>query len=109
MIGLSKAREMMMTNRRVKAQEALEWGLVNKVVPDGDLMKEAEALAKSFANGPTRAFGMVKKLLNDSFTASLETQMEQESRGICEIARTIDGIEGVNAFVGKRRPLFKGC
>lgn len=109
MIGLSRAREMMMTNRRLKAQEALEWGLVNKVVPDGDLLKEAELLAKSFANGPTRSFGMVKKLLNESFTTTLETQMEQEARCIAEMARTIDGIEGVNAFVGKRRPIFKGC
>jgi len=98
-----------MTNRRLKAQEALEWGLVNKVVPDGDLLKEAELLAQSFANGPTRSFGMVKKLLNESFTTTLETQMEQEARGIAGMARTIDGIEGVNAFVGKRRPIFKGC
>ncbi len=109
MIGLSRAREMMMTNRRLKAQEALEWGLVNKVVPDVDLLKEAELLAKSFANGATCSFGMVKKLLNESFSATLETQMEQEARGIAEMARTIDGIEGVNAFVGKRRPIFKGC
>jgi 2-(1,2-epoxy-1,2-dihydrophenyl)acetyl-CoA isomerase len=109
MIGLTRAREMMMTNRRLKAQEALEWGLVNKVVLDGELLKEAESLAKFFANGPTRSFGMVKKLLNESFSATLETQMEQEARGISEMARTIDGIEGVNAFVGKRRPLFKGC
>jgi len=108
MIGLSRAREMMMTNRRLKSQDALEWGLVNKVVPDADLLKEADLLAKSFANGPTRSFGIVKKLLNESFSATLETQMEQEARGICEAARTGDGIEGVNAFVGKRRPIFKG-
>ena len=109
MIGLSRAREMMMTNRRLKAQEALDWGLVNKVVPDGDLLKEVELLAKSFANGPTRSFGTVKKLLNESFTTTLETQMEQEARGICEMTKTKDGLEGVAAFVGKRRPIFKGC
>jgi 2-(1,2-epoxy-1,2-dihydrophenyl)acetyl-CoA isomerase len=105
MIGLSRAREMMMTNRRLKAQEALDWGLVTKVVPDGDLM----TLAKLFANGPTRSFGTVKKLLNESFTTTLETQMEQEARGICEMTKTKDGLEGVAAFVGKRRPIFKGC
>jgi 2-(1,2-epoxy-1,2-dihydrophenyl)acetyl-CoA isomerase len=109
MIGLSRAREMMMTNRRLKAQEALDWGLVNKVVPDGDLIKEAETLAKLFANGPTRSFGTVKKLLNESFTTTLETQMEQEARGICEMTKTKDGLEGVAAFVGKRRPIFNGC
>lgn len=108
MIGLSRARELMMTNRRLKAQDALEWGLVNKVVPDNDLLKEAEILAKFFANGPTRSFGMVKKLLNESFSATLETQMEREARGVAEMARTRDGLEGVNAFVGKRRPIFEG-
>jgi 2-(1,2-epoxy-1,2-dihydrophenyl)acetyl-CoA isomerase len=109
MIGLSRAREMVMTNRRVKAQEALDWGLVNKVVPDGDLLKETETLSKSFAHGPTHSYGMVKKLLNESFSSTLETQMEQEARGICEMAKTRDGLEGVAAFVGKRRPVFKGC
>jgi 2-(1,2-epoxy-1,2-dihydrophenyl)acetyl-CoA isomerase len=109
MVGLSRARELMMTNRRLKAQEALEWGLVNKVVPEGDLLKEAELMANSFANGPTRSLGMVKKLLNESFSATLETQMEQEARGIAEMARTRDSMEGVDAFVGKRRPAFKGC
>jgi 2-(1,2-epoxy-1,2-dihydrophenyl)acetyl-CoA isomerase len=108
MIGLSRARERMMTNRRLKAKEALEWGLVNKVIPDGELLKEAESLAKSFANGPTCSFGMVKKLLNESFSATLETQMEQEARGISEMAKTKDGLEGVDAFVGKRRPIFAG-
>lgn len=108
MIGLSRARELMMTNRRLKAQDALEWGLVNKVVPDNDLLKEAEILAKFFANGPTRSFGMVKKLLNENFSATLETQMEREARGVAEMARTRDGLEGVNAFVGKRRPIFEG-
>jgi len=58
------------------------------LVPDGDLMKEAETLAKLFANGPTRSFGTVKKLLNESFTTTLETQMEQEARGICEMTKT---------------------
>ena len=106
MIGLSRAREMMLTNRRLTAREALEWGLVNKVTPDGDLLKEAETLAKSFAQGPTRAFGTVKKLLNESFSATLETQMEQEARGIAEMATTKDGQEGVGAFVEKRRPVF---
>lgn len=109
MIGLARAREMMITNRRLKAQEALEWGLVNKVVPDGELMKEAESMAKTFENGPTRSFGMVKKLINDSFSAGLEAQMEQEARGITEMSKTEDGLEGVDAFAGKRRPLFKGC
>jgi 2-(1,2-epoxy-1,2-dihydrophenyl)acetyl-CoA isomerase len=109
MIGAARAREMMLTNRRLKAQEALEWGLVAKVVPDADLMNEAQTLAKIFANGPTRSFGMVKKLLNDTFSATLETQMEQEARGISEMAKSGDAQEGVAAFIAKRKPLFQGC
>jgi 2-(1,2-epoxy-1,2-dihydrophenyl)acetyl-CoA isomerase len=109
MIGVARAREMMLTNRRLKAQEALEWGLVNKVVPDTDLMNEAQTLAKILANGPTRSFGMVKKLLNDTFSATLETQMEQEARGISEMAKSGDAQEGVAAFIAKRKPLFQGC
>jgi len=109
MIGLSRARELIITNRRLKAEEAREWGLVNKVVPDGELLKETELLADALANGPTCSFGMVKKLMNECFTATLETQMEYEARGISEMARTVDGQEGIAAFVGKRRPVFKGC
>lgn len=109
MIGLPRARELMLTNRRLKAREALEWGLVNKVVPDEVLPGEAESLATSLENGPTRSYGMVKKLLNDCFSATPETQMELEARGIAEMARTGDGLEGINAFVGKRSPAFKGC
>jgi 2-(1,2-epoxy-1,2-dihydrophenyl)acetyl-CoA isomerase len=108
MIGLSRAREMMLTNRRLTAREALDWGLVNKVVPDVDLLKETESLAKSFAKGPTRSFGAVKKLLNDTFSGTLETQMEQEARGIAEMAKTKDGQEGVGVFVEKRRAMFGG-
>lgn len=108
MIGLSRARELIMTNRRLKASEALDWGLINKVIPDNDLLKEVELLAESFANGPTRSFGMAKRLLNESFSTSLETQMEQEARGIAEMTKTEDGIEGVSAFLGKRRPIFSG-
>jgi 2-(1,2-epoxy-1,2-dihydrophenyl)acetyl-CoA isomerase len=92
----------------LKASEALEWGLVTKVIPDNDLLKEVELLAESLANGPTRSFGMAKRLLNESFSTSLETQMEQEARCIAEMTRTEDGIEGVSAFLGKRRPKFSG-
>ncbi|NVN89473.1 MAG: enoyl-CoA hydratase/isomerase family protein [Desulfuromonadales bacterium] len=109
MIGLSRARELILTNRRLKAGEALDWGLINKVVSDEVLLSEAELLATSLENGPTRSYGMVKKLLNDCFSATPETQMEQEARGITEMARTRDGLEGINAFVGKQPPKFKGC
>jgi 2-(1,2-epoxy-1,2-dihydrophenyl)acetyl-CoA isomerase len=98
-----------MTNRRLSASEALGWGLVNRVVPDGDLLSEVALLAKSFADGPTRSFGMARRLLHESYSTTLETQMEHEARGIAELSKTSDGVEGINAFAGKRRPIFSGC
>jgi 2-(1,2-epoxy-1,2-dihydrophenyl)acetyl-CoA isomerase len=108
MIGLARTKEILLTNRRLSAQEALDWGLVNKVVPDGELMKEAEALARKLANGPTLSFGSVKRLLNEAFSETLESQMEHESRGIVDMTRTKDAKEGIAAFIERRRPNFTG-
>ncbi len=107
-IGDRRTRELMLTNRLLKSSEALEWGVVNRVVPDDELMAEAMALAKKIANGPTRAFGEVKALLNSSFDQSLETQMELEARAIASMIGTVDGQEGLHAFLNKRKPEFKG-
>lgn len=108
MIGLARAKEMMLTNRRLKAPEALAWGLINKYVPDADLMKEVELTAKSLANGPSRSFGMVKQLLIDCYSETLETKMELEARGIAMMTKTSDGKEGISAFIQKRKPQFSG-
>ncbi|MEX2615172.1 MAG: enoyl-CoA hydratase-related protein [Alphaproteobacteria bacterium] len=108
LIGLRRTQELMLTNRMLSAGEALEWGLVNRVVDDGALMKEAESLVEYLAGGATQALGMVKKMLVESFTNPLETQMELESRAIAEMARSDDGREGIAAFVGKRKPAFTG-
>lgn len=108
LIGLRRTQELLLTNRRLSADEAMDWGLVNKVVPDTDLMNQAETLARSLAGGPTLAFGSVKKLLNESFSGTLETQMELEARAIAQMATTTDGREGIAAFVEKRRPNFIG-
>jgi 2-(1,2-epoxy-1,2-dihydrophenyl)acetyl-CoA isomerase len=108
MVGLARTKELLLMNRRLSAQEALEWGLVNKVVPDGELMKEAEALAKRLANGPTLSFGSVKRLLNETFSETLESHMEHEARRVVAMAKTKDGKEGIAAFIEKRRPNFTG-
>ena len=100
--------ELFLTNRTLSAQEALDWGLVNRVVPQAELMGEVDALAAKLAAGPTRAFGGVKKLMSAAMTDSLVSQMERESRQIAELSRTPDGLEGVRAFVEKRRPDFMG-
>jgi len=108
LIGLRRTQELMLTNRRLSAAEALDWGLVNQVVPDAELAATAAALAKQLAQGPTRAFGTVKSLLASSFSESLETQMEFEARGIAAMAGSADGREGIAAFVAKRAAVFSG-
>ena len=107
-IGDRRARELMLTNRMLSANEALDWGVVNQVVPAAELMDVALGQARRFAQGPTLAFGAVKQLLNASFDNGLETQMELESRAIADMSATHDGGEGIAAFLAKRKPAFKG-
>ena len=108
LIGMRRTQELMLTNRRLTAAEALEWGLVNRVVPDGEALAQAEELARDLAAGPTRAHGVVKRLLASSMSESLETQMEAEATGIAGCAMTGDGREGIQAFLEKRKPAFSG-
>jgi len=108
-VGMRRTQELMLTNRMINAEEALDWGLITRIVPDEDLLDEAMKLAKIMANGPTKAYGQVKHLLLDSLTNSLETQMELESRAITAMGATEDGREGIDAFVNKRKPEYKGC
>ena len=107
-IGELRARELMLTNRKLSATEAVEWGLANRAVKDEELLEEAVKLATTLARGPTLSYGQVKTLLNDSFTHGLETQMEMESRGMAASTRSSDATEGVTAFLNKRKPEFQG-
>jgi 2-(1,2-epoxy-1,2-dihydrophenyl)acetyl-CoA isomerase len=109
LIGLRRTQELMLTNRTLSAREAAEWGLVTRVVPDADLQAEAAALAGKLAQGPTRAYGVVKSLLAETFSTAYEAQLEHEARGIASMAGTPDGQEGVRAFVEKRTPRFTGA
>ena len=106
LIGIRRTMDLMMTNKRLTAQEAEEWGLINQVVPDDALQTTAMELAQKLASGPTDAFATVKKLLLCSYDNSLETQMELEGRAISEHAGSANGQEGVLAFLEKRKPLF---
>ena len=107
-VGMKRALELTITNRILSAQEAAEWGLVNRVVPDAHLLAEAEKLAGELATGPTGAFGGAKRLLHSGWTETLETQMENETQSIAARSKTEDGREGITAFLEKRRPQFKG-
>ncbi len=107
-IGPRRAMEMHLTDRVLTAEEALAWGLVNRVVPAARLAEEAGALAAKLAEGPTRAFGGVKKLVQMGLTDTLESQMERETRMIVEMAGSADAREGIGAFAAKRKPRFTG-
>jgi 2-(1,2-epoxy-1,2-dihydrophenyl)acetyl-CoA isomerase len=107
-LGMRKTQELMLTNRLLSAEEAADWGLVTQVVDDDSVMETAMQAAKRLAAGPTRAFGTVKDLLAQSFSNGLETQLEEEARGIVKQSSTSDGREGIAAFLEKRKPEFRG-
>jgi 2-(1,2-epoxy-1,2-dihydrophenyl)acetyl-CoA isomerase len=108
LVGMKRALELALTNRRLSAREAHDWGLVTEVVPAERLAARAEELAGSLAQGATATFGSAKRLLHSGWNQSLETQMELESRAIAEAGGTADGKEGIKAFVEKRKAKFAG-
>ncbi len=105
-IGLRRATELVLTNRVLSAAEALDWGLINAVHPDDEVLSNARALAAKLAKGPSNAFGGAKRLLIAGANSSLGEAMENESFEIANQARHAEGIEGIDAFLNKRRPEF---
>jgi 2-(1,2-epoxy-1,2-dihydrophenyl)acetyl-CoA isomerase len=108
LVGLRRAQELCLTNRRLTAAEAAGMGLITRAVEVGTLAAEANAVAVQLASGATLALGATRRLLADSYTSTFETQMEQESRTIAAQASVPDGREGIAAFVAKRKPHFTG-
>ena len=106
--GFARAAEMAMLGERVPAARALDWGLVNRVVGDGELEAESEALLARLAAGPTASYANSKRLLNRRLYAGLEDQLDAEAAAQREQGRTADFYEGVAAFVEKREPRFSG-
>lgn len=106
LIGLRRTQDLMITNRVVKAAEALDWGLVTSVVPDADLPAALTALAEQVAAGARGSNSAVKQLLVSSYANGYEAQLEHEARHIAANASSADGREGVAAFLGKRSPAF---
>jgi len=104
LVGQRRALELALANRVLSADEALDWGLVNRVVPDADLVAQAGALAEALAAGPFEALGHAKRLLRAE--ASLDEQLEDESRTIAAQSVTAEGKEGIAAFLAKRKPQF---
>jgi 2-(1,2-epoxy-1,2-dihydrophenyl)acetyl-CoA isomerase len=106
LIGWRKAAELMVLNERLDPTAARDLGLVTRVVPDDALDDEAAALARRLADGPTQAYGAVKRLLRESATRGFAEQMAEEARTIAARAAAPDGREGVAAFLEKRPPRF---
>jgi 2-(1,2-epoxy-1,2-dihydrophenyl)acetyl-CoA isomerase len=106
LIGITKTKELMLTNRMLSAQEASQWGLVTEVLPDDRVAARADELATQMASTASGSNGAVKALMLSTFSSGLEEQMEFESRVIADRAESADGREGVDAFMAKRKPEF---
>ena len=106
LIGMRRAQEMLFTNRRIGAEEAVSIGLVTRVVPDDALHVEASAVATALAKGPVRALARCRALLMESANAGLHDQLDREAASIAKSAGAVEGQEGVAAFLAKRSPHF---
>ena len=108
LIGSARAFEMSTMGGKVSATQAFQWGMVNKVVKAEELDSATAEVVNYFANAPTKAIGLMKKMLNKSGSSDLETMLTYEA--YCqEIAgSSADNTEGVAAFIEKRKPQFKG-
>jgi 2-(1,2-epoxy-1,2-dihydrophenyl)acetyl-CoA isomerase len=106
LIGLRRTQELMITNRVLSATEASQWGLVTSVVSDAELPAKLDELANKIAATSRTSNSAVKKLLLRTYGAGYEEQMEYEARLIAASASSVDGKEGIAAFLDKRKPEF---
>ncbi len=108
-VGMARAAEMAMLGERIGAEQALAWGLINRVVPDELLQDETSALLRRLAGGPTRSYAGTKRQLNNWLYSRMSEQLEMEARIQGELAGSDDFVEGVTAFGQKRKAQFKGA
>ncbi|MDP4764298.1 MAG: enoyl-CoA hydratase-related protein [Salibacteraceae bacterium] len=108
LVGWQKASALMMLGDRVEAAEAEQMGMIYKCLDDEVFESESKKLVVKLANMPTKALGFTKRLMNASFTNNLEQQLTLEGETQTQAAATNDFAEGVNAFLEKRKPVFKG-
>lgn len=107
LVGLGRAKEMVMTARRIPAREALAWGLVNRIVPRGEVLKEALAWGAELAAGPPLAIGAAKRLAGAAFDAPLAVGLEREAMVQRRLLGSSDFREAVAATFEKRRPAYR--
>jgi 2-(1,2-epoxy-1,2-dihydrophenyl)acetyl-CoA isomerase len=108
-VGMARATELSMLAERLPAPQALEWGLINRVVPDAKLREEVAALAARLAAGPTRSYAGAKRQLNNWLYSQMPEQLELEAQIQREMAGSDDFLEGVIAFAEKRPARFSGA
>ncbi len=107
-IGHARSAEMALLGERVPAETALEWGIVNRLLPDDELRPAAQLMLEHLAHGPTVSYANAKRLLNRRLYADFDGQLEAEAAAQREQGYTADFIEGVLAFAEKRPPNFTG-
>ena len=107
-LGPKRAAEFYFEQRILTAPEAVEWGLVNRVVPAETLLDEATKSARRLADGPSAAFGRVRQLLRRSWDAPLDAQLTAEMRELVASSRTDDARDAIASFVAKKKPTFHG-
>ncbi|MBI3502023.1 MAG: enoyl-CoA hydratase/isomerase family protein [Bacteroidetes bacterium] len=106
--GLQRATALAMLAEKIKAQQAMEFGLIWKVFPDEKLQEETFAIAQKLSAMPTKGLGLTKRLFNNGLFNDLETQLQMEEQLQQEAGNSYDYKEGVKAFLEKRKPVFKG-
>ena len=107
-VGERKALEIALLGERFGAQEAKDQNILNWIVPKDELADETDKLARKLADGPTFALGIAKKLIRTSLDNSWDEHSHREAEGLAACAATEDHFEGLNAFLDKRKPTFKG-
>lgn len=107
-MGFSRAKRFLLLSETISGREAVEAGLVDILAEEGKVADEAEAVAKRFAAGATIALGGIKQTMLRARNQPLESQMEDEAQTLAAVSRSDDSWEGLQAFVEKRKPDFKG-